>query len=99
MPRLVRSLPLACVTVLLGLSLGKTVRAAAEEGNAITKAPAGTPTVDFANDIVPLLTRYGCNSGGCHGKANGQNGFKLSLFGFDATFDYEAIVEAARGRR
>jgi hypothetical protein len=53
----------------------------------------------FANDIVPLLTRHGCNAGGCHGKASGQNGFKLSLFGFDAGFDYNAIVKEARGRR
>jgi hypothetical protein len=55
--------------------------------------------IHFGNDIVPLLTRYGCNSGGCHGKASGQNGFKLSLFGFDAGFDYSAIVHEARGRR
>jgi hypothetical protein len=55
--------------------------------------------LDFANDIVPLLTRYGCNAGGCHGKASGQNGFKLSLFGFDADFDYDALLKEARGRR
>ncbi len=55
--------------------------------------------VDFANDIEPLLSRFGCNAGGCHGKASGQNGFKLSLFGFDAEFDFEAIVQEARGRR
>ncbi len=53
----------------------------------------------FANDIVPLLSRHGCNSGGCHGRASGQNGFKLSLFGFDTAFDYNAIVKEARGRR
>ena len=56
-------------------------------------------TVDFENDVQPLLTRYGCNSGGCHGKASGQNGFKLSLFGFDNQADYEEIVLHARGRR
>ncbi|MFN7625727.1 MAG: S-layer protein, partial [Pirellula sp.] len=54
---------------------------------------------DFENEIQPLLTRYGCNSGGCHGKASGQNGFKLSLFGFDTKADYEEIVQHARGRR
>ena len=32
---------------------------------------------------MPLLSKLGCNAGGCHGKASGQNGFKLSLFGFD----------------
>ena len=55
--------------------------------------------VDFSSEIMPLLSRYGCNSGGCHGKASGQNGFKLSLFGFDTKFDYQAIVQEARGRR
>jgi hypothetical protein len=55
--------------------------------------------VDFKNDIEPVLSRFGCNSGGCHGKASGQNGFKLSLFGFDAEFDYDAVALADRGRR
>ena len=55
--------------------------------------------VDFQGEVVPLLSRYGCNAGGCHGKASGQNGFKLSLFGFDAAFDYEAITRRGRGRR
>lgn len=55
--------------------------------------------LDFTNEIVPLLTRYGCNGGGCHGKASGQNGFKLSLFGFDPALDYDAIVKQGRGRR
>jgi hypothetical protein len=62
-------------------------------------AGADDPSVDFSNDVVPLLTRFGCNAGGCHGKASGQNGFKLSLFGFDPAFDYDAIVKEARGRR
>ena len=55
--------------------------------------------VDFVNDIEPLLSRHGCNAGGCHGRASGQNGFKLSLFGFDSAFDYNALVKEARGRR
>jgi Protein of unknown function (DUF1549)/Protein of unknown function (DUF1553) len=55
--------------------------------------------VDFRTEIVPLLSKLGCNSGGCHGKASGQNGFKLSLFGFDTAFDHEAITREARGRR
>ena len=60
---------------------------------------SGALAADFENEIQPLLTRYGCNSGGCHGKASGQNGFKLSLFGFDSQADYEEIVDRARGRR
>lgn len=55
--------------------------------------------IDFATEVQPLLSRYGCNSGGCHGKASGQNGFRLSLFGFDTAFDHEALVAAGRGRR
>ncbi len=53
----------------------------------------------FGNEIIPILTKYSCNSGGCHGKADGQNGFKLSLLGFDPAFDYDVIVNDSRGRR
>jgi hypothetical protein len=53
----------------------------------------------FANDIIPLFSRFGCNSAGCHGKAEGQNGFKLSVFGFDPAADYAALTKEARGRR
>lgn len=56
-------------------------------------------SIHFGREVEPLLTRFGCNSGGCHGKASGQNGFKLSLFGFDQQFDYQALVLEARGRR
>jgi hypothetical protein len=55
--------------------------------------------LNFANDVVPLLSRFGCNSSGCHGKAEGQNGFKLSVFGFDPAADYAALVNESRGRR
>jgi len=65
----------------------------------VVVSAAGERGVDFANEIVPIFSRYGCNSGGCHGKASGQNGFRLSLFGFDAGFDYQALVQQARGRR
>ncbi len=61
--------------------------------------PAAGRSWDFATDIVPLLTRAGCNTGGCHGKADGQNGFHLSLFGYDPEGDYQAIVREAGGRR
>src|SRR5262249_18451914 len=54
---------------------------------------------DSKTQVEPLLSRLGCNAGGCHGKASGQNGFRLSLFGFDSGFDYEAIAREARGRR
>lgn len=56
-------------------------------------------SVYFTTDVVPILTKLGCNSGGCHGKATGQNGFRLSLFGFEPELDYDAIVLESRGRR
>ena len=55
--------------------------------------------ISFRREIIPILTKAGCNSGGCHGKAEGQNGFKLSIFGFDARADFEALVLEGRGRR
>ncbi|MFM8271762.1 MAG: DUF1549 domain-containing protein, partial [Gemmata sp.] len=60
---------------------------------------AAEPAPTFERDIQPVLTRYGCNSGPCHGKARGQNGFQLSLFAYDHDFDFNAIVTEARGRR
>jgi hypothetical protein len=53
----------------------------------------------FKNDVLPVLSRFGCNASGCHGKAEGQNGFKLSVFGFDAAADYAALTAESRGRR
>lgn len=55
--------------------------------------------IHFANQIVPIFTKNGCNGGGCHGKAAGQNGFRLSLLGFEPAEDYEHLVKEARGRR
>ncbi|MEN9573249.1 MAG: hypothetical protein RL514_1104 [Verrucomicrobiota bacterium] len=57
------------------------------------------PTLNFANSIVPIFTKGGCNGGGCHGKSGGQNGFRLSLLGFEPQEDYEYLVKEARGRR
>ena len=55
--------------------------------------------VNFANQVVPIFTKLGCNSGGCHGKASGQNGFRLTLLGFEPELDYETLVKEGRGRR
>ena len=51
----------------------------------------GPHRVTFERDVEPILTRAGCNAGACHGKARGQNGFQLSLLGFDPDFDLDAI--------
>ena len=45
--------------------------------------------INFKNQVTPVFTKLGCNSGGCHGKASGQNGFKLSLLGFYPDEDHE----------
>lgn len=55
--------------------------------------------VSFRNEIIPILTKARCNSGGCHGKAEGQNGFKLSIFGFDVESDHQSLIKESRGRR
>ncbi|WP_146537241.1 DUF1549 and DUF1553 domain-containing protein [Rubripirellula reticaptiva] len=55
--------------------------------------------VSFELDVQPILAAQGCNAGACHGKQRGQNGFQLSLLGFDSDFDYDAIARQARGRR
>jgi hypothetical protein len=55
--------------------------------------------VSFELDVQPILTARGCNAGACHGKSRGQNGFQLSLLGFDPDFDYDALTKNARGRR
>jgi Protein of unknown function (DUF1549)/Protein of unknown function (DUF1553)/GHMP kinases C terminal len=67
---------------------------------AVTVKGAAEPwRFNFENDVIPLFGRFGCNSSGCHGKAEGQNGFKLSVFGFDPAADYTALVKEGRGRR
>ena len=55
--------------------------------------------INFASEIVPVFTKLGCNTGACHGKSGGQNGFKLSLLGFYPDEDYEWLVKEHRGRR
>jgi hypothetical protein len=53
----------------------------------------------FVNDVIPLLTRLGCNQGACHGKNDGRNGFKLSLRGYAPEWDHERLTRESRGRR
>jgi hypothetical protein len=53
--------------------------------------PGGTP--GFTRHIVPLLGKQGCNNRACHGSFQGQNGFRLSLFGFEPETDRREILE------
>jgi len=57
------------------------------------------PSISFPNDIVPHLTKAGCNGGSCHGTPKGQNNFRLSLLGFEPETDYEFLTRESRGRR
>ncbi|HEX8202660.1 MAG TPA: DUF1549 domain-containing protein, partial [Isosphaeraceae bacterium] len=66
----------------------------------VTVADVGVDLpINFPNGVVPIFTKLGCNSGGCHGKASGQNGFKLSLLGFEPALDHDSLVKEGRGRR
>ncbi|MFQ3651351.1 MAG: DUF1549 domain-containing protein, partial [Gemmataceae bacterium] len=55
--------------------------------------------ISFKLDVMPIFMRAGCNSGGCHGAARGKDGFRLSLFGFDADGDHYRLTREAPGRR
>ncbi len=79
------------VTVQAG---GKVAKIAVTVKNAAADIP-----VDFTQEIIPVLTRAGCNMGSCHGAQHGRGGFKLSLLGFDPVFDHAQIVQSAEGRR
>ena len=60
---------------------------------------ATTVRVNFAGEILSILTTKGCNSSSCHGSPAGQNGFKLSLYGSDPAADHRMIVGLHGGRR
>ena len=62
--------------------------------NAKTEQP-----ISFTLDVMPTLTALGCNTGSCHGSARGQDGFNLSIFGFDPKGDHHRITQELPGRR
>src|SRR5579864_1301763 len=64
----------------------------------VKQAKAEIPT-SYVREVLPVLTKAGCNQGACHGSQHGRGGFKLSLFGFDPLFDHSQIVQSAKGRR
>src|SRR5262249_51157868 len=55
--------------------------------------------VSFVRDVMPVISRMGCNAGTCHGAAKGRNGFALSLRGYDPLFDHRALTDDVSGRR
>lgn len=73
---------------------GKTV---AVQVRSIGHTSAGP--VSFTRDVQPVLSKLGCNAGTCHGAAQGKNGFKLSLRGYDPVYDHRALTDDLEGRR
>jgi hypothetical protein len=53
----------------------------------------------FRNDVIPVMTKVGCNQGACHGALSGKNGFKLTLRGYDPDVDYDTLTRQSAGRR
>ena len=66
---------------------------------AAASAHAASRQVSFQHEILPVLTRQGCNAGTCHGSPSGKGGFALSLFAFDAAADYAVLTRDLLGRR
>jgi hypothetical protein len=64
----------------------------------VTRAAQADP-LRFRNDVLPVLTKAGCNSGKCHGAASGKDGFRLSLFGYDPEGDHFRLTREISGRR
>jgi len=62
-------------------------------------APVDEAAVSFRHDVMPILSKAGCNGGGCHGALAGKGGFRLSLFGYNPEADHLAITREAQGRR
>ena len=57
------------------------------------------PTISFRHDVLPILSKAGCNGGGCHGAIAGKGGFRLSLNAYDPTSDHYNITRHANSRR
>jgi hypothetical protein len=88
-------LPVGDGTATIKVVIGERAALAAVEVRGVRRPRP----VSFKNEVVPVLTRYGCNLGACHGAQYGKGGFKISLLGYDPDVDYAALVKLAKGRR
>jgi hypothetical protein len=84
-------------------SVGKTEVTLSAAGLEV-KVPVEVKAVDtvpvsFIQDVMPIMSKVGCNAGTCHGSRIGKEGFKLSLRGYDPVYDYRALVDDLSGRR
>jgi hypothetical protein len=92
------------VDVVEALGDGQATITATIEGHRATaplvvKDFSTATTWSFRNDVLPVMTKVGCNSGPCHGAAAGKNGFKLTLRGYDPVTDYYTLTHQALARR
>ena len=78
--RAAKILALLSVLAICGANLARSAQPAADDR-----------PVSFRLDVMPIFMAYGCNTGSCHGSARGQDGFRLSLFGFDPEGDYQGF--------
>ena len=86
---------MSCNRLVLALSVIALLTAPAR----IHAGAAKTDEPLFSRHVVPLFSRLGCNSGACHGTVQGQNGFRLSLFGVDPAQDRDNLLRDSGGRR
>jgi hypothetical protein len=73
---------------------GKSVEVPVKVKDAKVERP-----ISFRQDVMPVFMAAGCNQGSCHGAARGKDGFRLSLFGFDAEGDHHRLTREMNGRR
>ena len=88
-------IPLAEGRTQLVITLGETTRSIPVE----VRGLADPVPLSFIEDVIPILSKTSCNAGSCHGKAEGQNGFRLSVFGFNPRADHAALTKEKRGGR
>lgn len=82
-----------------GATLTAAYRGLTASARVTVSLPTAPPAPSFLDDVLPVLTRAGCNQGACHGAASGKNGFHLSLLGYDPEQDYQSLVRQGGGRR
>jgi hypothetical protein len=97
-----RAISLALFCFLAGsLSTGHRAEASEPETkkDSALQIPQASANPSFRNDVLPVLTKAGCNAGKCHGSASGKDGFRLSLYGYDPAGDYFRLTSEQVGRR
>jgi hypothetical protein len=100
-PEIVQVSPSGCLTAVnngngkVSVSIdGKVLEVAVD-----VQGVSAEPTIDFHRDLLPLITRAGCNAGSCHASQYGKGGLVLSVMAFDPAVDYQSLAVGARGRR